>query len=107
MQSLQNESSSDMSTEYLVSMYKSTPKTICITLKHQYVHNLKDQYYGTIARKYMFTSPKEQSFTQFQGQLALTFWKTGKKDTKAYATTTVISGKSLTGANRGYMSHNS
>ena len=32
-------------------------------LKHQYAHNLKDQYYGIIARNCLINSPKEQSFT--------------------------------------------
>ena len=44
-------------------------------LKHQYAHNLKDHYYGAIARNYLLTSPKAQHFTQFQGQFSLTFWE--------------------------------
>ena len=44
-------------------------------LKHQYVHNLKDQYYGAMARKYLLTS----------------LGKRGKKDAKAHVTTAAIS----------------
>ena len=76
-------------------------------LKHQYAHNLKDQYYGAIARNYLLTSPKEQSFTQFGGQLALTSGKRGKEDTKAHVTAAAISSESSPGANRESMSSNS
>ena len=69
-------------------------------LKHQYVHKMKDQYYGAIARNYLLTSPKEQSFIQLQGQLALAFGKRDKKDTKAHVTTAAISSESSPGVNR-------
>ena len=66
-------------------------------LKHQVAHNLKDQYFGAIAMNYLFTSLKMQSFTQFQGQLALTFGKRGKKDSETHITTAAISFESSCG----------
>ena len=41
-------------------------------LKLQYVHKLHDQYYAAIARSALQTS-NHTKFTQFQGDLALTF----------------------------------
>ena len=68
---------------------------------------MKGQYFGTIAWNYLLTSPKAQSFTQFWGQLTLTFGKRGKKETKAHVTTAAISGESSPGAHWESMSHNS
>ena len=48
-----------------------------------------------------------QTFTQFQGQLALTFGKRCKKDTKMHVTTAAISGESSPGAQKDPMSCNS
>ena len=48
-------------------------------LKHQYTHNLKDQYFGAIVRNYLLTSLKAQSFTQIWGKLALAVWKICEK----------------------------
>ena len=42
-------------------------------LKHQYAHKLHDQYYAAIACSVLQTSDPTETFTQFQGQLALTF----------------------------------
>ena len=64
------------------------------SLKYQYAHNLRDQYFGAIARNCLLTSSNTQGFTQFRGQLALTFGKRGKKDSKAHITTAAISGES-------------
>ena len=76
-------------------------------VKHQYAHKLKDQYYGAIARNYLLTSPKKQSFTPFWRHFALTFRKRGKNDTKAHVRTAAISGESSSGAGREPMCHNS
>ena len=42
-------------------------------LKSQYAHKLHDQYYAAIARSVLQTSDPLETFTQFRGQLALTF----------------------------------
>ena len=42
-------------------------------LKHQYAHKLHDQYYAAIAHSVLQTSDPMETFTQFWGQLALTF----------------------------------
>ena len=42
-------------------------------LKCQYAHKLHDQYYTTIACSVLQTSDPMETFTQFRGQLALTF----------------------------------
>ena len=41
-------------------------------LKHQYAYKLHDQYYAAIAHSVLQTSDPTETFTQFQGQLALT-----------------------------------
>ena len=42
-------------------------------LKNQYAHKLHDQYYAAIAHSVLQTSNPSDTFTQFQGRLALTF----------------------------------
>ena len=42
-------------------------------LKNQYAHKLHDQYYAAIAHSVLQTSDPLETFTQFWGQLALTF----------------------------------
>ena len=42
-------------------------------LKNQYAHKLHDQYYAAIAYSVLQTSDPSETFTQFRGQLALTF----------------------------------
>ena len=42
-------------------------------LKNQYAHKLHDQYYAAIACSVLQTSNPSETFTQFWGQLALTF----------------------------------
>ena len=42
-------------------------------LKHQFAQNLRDPYFGVVARGQCLSSPDSESFTQFWGQLALMF----------------------------------
>ena len=42
-------------------------------LKSQYTHKLKDPYYAAIAHSMLQSSEDSESFTQFQGHLAMTF----------------------------------
>ena len=42
-------------------------------LKNQYAHKLHNQYYAAIAHSVLQTSDPSETFTQFQGRLALTF----------------------------------
>ena len=42
-------------------------------LKNQYAHKLHDQYYAAIAHSVLQTSNPSETFTQFWGQLTLTF----------------------------------
>ena len=42
-------------------------------LKHQYAHKLHGQYYAAIAHSVLQAFDPTETFTQFQGQLALTF----------------------------------
>ena len=42
-------------------------------LKSQYAHKLKDPYYAEIAHNMLQSSDDTESFTQFQGHLAMTF----------------------------------
>ena len=48
-------------------------------LKHQYVENLRDLYFGVVARGQCLSSPDSESFTQFRGRLALMFNSQGKQ----------------------------
>ena len=43
------------------------------TLKHQFAHNLRDLYFGVVARGQCLASPDSESFTQFRGWLAMMF----------------------------------
>ena len=47
-------------------------------LKHQFTQNLRDPYFGVVARGQCLSSPDSESFTQFQGCLALMFHSGGK-----------------------------
>ena len=63
-------------------------------LKHQYAHKLHDQYYAAIAHSALQTSDPMETFTQFHGQLALTFGscsKSGKISSWATAIETTAS----------------
>ena len=42
-------------------------------LKSQFMHKLKDPYYAVIARSMLQSSENSESFTEFQGHLAMTF----------------------------------
>ena len=42
-------------------------------LKHQFAQNLRDPYFGVVARGQCLSSPDSESFTQFRGRLALMF----------------------------------
>ena len=48
-------------------------------LKHQYAQNLRDPYFGVVARGQCLSSPDSESFTQFRGRLALMFNSRGKQ----------------------------
>ena len=66
-------------------------------LKSQYAHKLKDPYYAAIACSMLQSSADTESFTQFQGHLAMTFggWsrlgKTGSHTAAVEASSCVIS----------------
>ena len=47
-------------------------------LKHQFAQNLRDPYFGVVARGQCLSSPDSKSFTQFRGRLALMFNSRGK-----------------------------
>ena len=55
-------------------------------LKHQYAQNLRDPYFGVVARGQCLSSPDSESFTQFRGRLALMFNSRGKQQQRARAT---------------------
>ena len=55
-------------------------------LKHQYAQNLRDPYFGVVARGQCLSSPDSESFTQFRGRLALMFNRWGKQQQCARAT---------------------
>ena len=61
-------------------------------LKHQYAQNLRDPYFGVVARGQCLSSPASESFTQFRGRLALMFNSWGKQCAKANITAAVESG---------------
>ena len=63
-------------------------------LKNQYAHKLHDQYYAAIAHSVLQTSDPSETFTQFWGQLALTFGscsKSGKVSSQTAAIETTAS----------------
>ena len=71
-------------------------------LKHQYAQNLRDPYFGVVARGQCLSSPDSESFTQFRGRLALMFNSWGKQHVRANITTAAVeSGDSE------HLSHNS
>ena len=55
-------------------------------LKHQYAQNLREPYFGVVARGQCLSSPDSKSFTQFRGRLALMFNSWGKQQQCAMAT---------------------
>ena len=48
-------------------------------LRHQFAQNLRDPYFGVVARGQCLSSPDSESFTQFRGRLALMFNSRGKQ----------------------------
>ena len=59
-------------------------------LKHQYAQNLRDPYFGVIARGQCLSSPDSESFTQFRGRLALMFNSWGKQHARANVTMAAV-----------------
>ena len=59
-------------------------------LKHQFVQNLRDPYFGVVARGQCLSSPDSESFTQFRGRLALMFNSWGKQRVRANVTTAAV-----------------
>ena len=72
-------------------------------LKHQFAQNLRDPYFGVMARGQCLFSPDSESFTQFWGQLALMFNSRGKQHAKANVTTSAVD----SGDTQEHLSHNS
>ena len=58
-------------------------------LKHQYAHKLHDQYYAAIAHSALQTSDHMETFSQFHGQLALTFGSHSKPGNISSQATTI------------------
>ena len=71
-------------------------------LKHQYAQNLRDPYFGVMARGQCLSSPDSESFTQFWGRLALMFNSQGKQHAKASITTAAVDS-----GDQEHLSHNS
>ena len=71
-------------------------------LKHQFAQNLRDPYFGVVARGQCLFSPDSESFTQFWGRLALMFNSQGKQCTKVSITTTAVDS-----GDQEHLSHNS
>ena len=59
-------------------------------LKHQFVQNLRDPYFGVVARGQCLSSPDSESFIQFGGRLALMFNSWGKQCVRANVTTAAM-----------------
>ena len=72
------------------------------TLKHQFAQNLRDPYFGVVARGQCLSSPDSKSFTQFWGRLTLMFNSWGKQSTKASVTTAAVDS-----GDQEHLSHNS
>ena len=59
-------------------------------MKHQFAQNLRDPYFGVVARGQCLSSPDSECFTQFRGRLALMFNSWGKQHMKANITTAAV-----------------
>ena len=59
-------------------------------LKRQYTQNLRDPYFGVVARGQCLFSPDSESFTQFRGRLALMFNSRGKQCIRANVTMAAV-----------------
>ena len=72
-------------------------------LKHQFAQNLRDPYFGVVARGQCLSSPDSESFTQFRGMLAMMFNSQGKQQ-HARANVTLAAVES---GDSEHLSHNS
>ena len=61
-------------------------------LKHQFAQNLREPYFGVVAREQCLSSPDSEIFTQFWGQLALMFNSRGKHAKVATVTLAAVEG---------------
>ena len=59
-------------------------------LKHQFVQNLRDPYFGVVARGQCLSSPDSESFTQFRVGWPLLFNSQGKQHVRANVTTAAV-----------------
>ena len=73
-------------------------------LKHQFAQNLRDPYFGVVARGQCLSSPDSESFTQFRGRLALMFNSQGKQQQCARAN---VSSTAVESGDSEHLSHNS
>ena len=71
-------------------------------LKCQFAQNLRDPYFGVVARGQCLSSPDSKSFMQFWGRLALMFNSQGKQCTKVIVTTAAVDS-----GDQEHLSHNS
>ena len=71
-------------------------------LKHQFAQNLRDPYFGVVARGQCLSYPDSESFTQFQGRLALMFNSWGKQCMKTNIITAAVDS-----GDQEHLSHNS
>ena len=60
-------------------------------LKAQYAHKLWDQYYAAMAHSALQSSPEEESFTRFQGQLVTMFGGHTRQSQLSASTATITS----------------
>ena len=64
-------------------------------LNHQFAQNLRDPYFGVVAREQCLSSPDSESFTQFQGWLVLMFNSRGKHAKLTTVTSTAVDSGAL------------
>ena len=64
-------------------------------LKHQFAQNLRDPYFGVVARGQCLSSPDSESFTQFGGLFALMFNSTGKHAKAVNVTSAAVDSRDL------------
>ena len=78
-------------------------------LKHQFAHNLRDLYFGVVARGQCLASPDSKRFTQFRGWLAMLFGSHGKHVKAVNTTSAAVSSEEIGGDTLSHhqLSHNS
>ena len=79
-------------------------------LKVQYVHKLQDQYYAAMAHSTLQSSPEEESFTKFWGQLVTMFGGCVRQNQSSASSATATSinfNVSLVNETEGKLSKNS